>query len=129
MMDGSWQINSLFLLSLTRVAVSGETRLWANKELQESPAGLVSSCLQCSIMFRLLAACPSCLSFSTGVSWDHLLTPTQIRLLGSASRATHIKTEGGYKDFFSLIIIQQRKHSRSFFFIERPCCLIQFGML
>lgn len=100
MMDVSWQINSLFLLSLTGVAVSGETRLWANKELQESPAGLVSSCLQCSIMFRVLAACPSCLS-STGVSWDQLLTPTQILLLDSASRATHIKTEGGYKDFFT----------------------------
>lgn len=100
MMDVSWQINSLFLLSLPGVAARGETRLWAKKELQESPAGLVSSCLQCSIMFRVLAACPSCLSFSTGVSWNHLLTPTRIFLLDSASRATHIKTEGGYKDFF-----------------------------
>lgn len=123
-MDVNWQINILFLLSLIGVAVSGETRLWANKELQDFPAGLVSSCLQCLIMFQVLAACPSCLSFSTGVSWNHLPIPIQILLLDSASRSTHIKTEGDYKDFS--LIIQQRKHS---FFIDWPCCLVQFGML
>lgn len=59
--------------------------------------------LQLSPVFDNVSAI-GCLPFlsllSTGVSWDHLLTPTQILLLGSASRATHIKTEGGYKDFF-----------------------------